>query len=110
MVLLVEPQLREASVERNRTFVGLDVHAWSVTGHALDAETGEVWQRKLTPDPAEMLAWVSTLPGPVKVGYEAGPTGYDLFRFLNEHGVACVVGAPSKLQRPHGDRVKSSPR
>ena len=27
LVLLVEPQLREASVERNRTFVGLDVHA-----------------------------------------------------------------------------------
>jgi hypothetical protein len=25
-----------------RTFVGLDVHAWSVTGHALDANTGEV--------------------------------------------------------------------
>ena len=31
-----------------RTFVGLDVHAWSVTGHGLDAVTGEVWQRKLT--------------------------------------------------------------
>ena len=40
LVLSVEPQLREASVERNRTFVGLDVHAWSVTGHALDAVTG----------------------------------------------------------------------
>ena len=38
-----------------RTFVGLDVHARSVTGHALDAVTGEVWQRKLCPDPGEVL-------------------------------------------------------
>ena len=59
-----------------RTFVGLDVHARSVTGHALDAVTGEVWQRKLCPDPGEVLRWVSGLPGPVKVGYEADPTGY----------------------------------
>jgi len=63
-------------VGNERTFVGLDVHARSVTGHALDAVTGEVWQRKLCPDPEEVLRWVSGLPGPVKVGYEAGPTGY----------------------------------
>lgn len=93
-----------------RTFVGLDVHARSVTGHGLDADTGEVWQRKLTPDPGAVLAWVSQLPGPVKVGYEAGPTGYGLYRFLNDHGVRCVVGAPSKLHRPHGDRVKTDAR
>ena len=100
MVLLVEPQLREASVERNRTFVGLDVHAWSVTGHGLDAVTGEVWQRKLTPDPADILGWVSGMPGPVKVVYEAGPTGFGLYRHLVDHGISCVVAAPSKLQRP----------
>jgi transposase len=42
-------------VENERTFVGLDVHAWSVTGHGLDTVTGQVWQRKLTPDPADVL-------------------------------------------------------
>jgi transposase len=97
-------------VSQNRTFVGLDVHAWSVTGHALDAVTGEVWQRKLTPDPGDVLSWVSGLPGPVKVVYEAGPTGFGLARFLRDHGVGCVVAAPSKLQRPTGDRVKTDAR
>ena len=92
-----------------RTFVGLDVHARSVTGHALDAVTGEVWQRKLCPDPGEVLRWVSGLPGPVKVGYEAGPTGYGLYRCLNDHGTLCVVAA-SKLHRPRGDRVKTDAR
>jgi transposase len=97
-------------VGNERTFVGLDVHARSVTGHALDAVTGEVWQRKLCPDPGEVLRWVSGLPGPVKVGYEAGPTGYGLYRCLNDHGTLCVVAAPSKLHRPHGDRVKTDAR
>jgi transposase len=88
----------------------LDVHAWSVTGHALDGSTGEVWQRKLTPDPGDVFGWVSGLPGPVKVVYEAGPTGFGLARFLRDHGVGCVVAAPSKLQRPTGDRVKTDAR
>ena len=93
-----------------RTFVGLDVHARSVTGHALDAVTGEVWQRELCPDPGEVLRSVSGLPGPVRVGYEAGPTGYGLYGCLNDHGTLCVVAAPSKLHRPHGDRVKTDAR
>ncbi len=94
-------------MERNRTFVGLDVHAWSVSGHGVDAVTGECWQRRLTPDPADIFAWVSGLPGPVKVAYEAGPTGFGLYRHLMERGVWCEVAAPSKLHRPLGDRVKT---
>ncbi len=51
-------------MRNERTFVGLDVHAWSVTGHALDAVTGEVWQRKLSPNPADIWGWLKTLPQP----------------------------------------------
>jgi transposase len=97
-------------VERNRTFVGLDVHAWSVTGHGLDGVTGEVWQRKLTPNPADVWRWLQSLPQPVKVTYEAGPTGFGLARFLQAQGVSCLVAAPSKVQRPWGDRVKTDAR
>ena len=92
-----------------RTSVGLDVHARSVVGAAIDGQTGEVHRRKLTPDRGEILAWVSSLPTPVKVVYEAGPTGFGLARFLLVCGVDCVVAAPSKLQRPAGDRVKTDP-
>ena len=46
----------------------------------------------------------------MKVGYDAGPTGYSLYRHLNDRGVCCVVGAPSKQHRPHGDRVKTDTR
>src|SRR5680860_747383 len=90
-----------------RTSVGLDVHARSVVAAAIDGVTGEVHRRKKAPEFAEILAWVGSLPGPVKVTYEAGPTGFGLARFLAQAGVECVVAAPSKLQRPVGDRVKT---
>jgi transposase len=41
------------------------------------------------------------------VTYEAGPTGFGLSRALSASGIRCVVAAPSKLQRPSGDRVKT---
>lgn len=41
------------------------------------------------------------------VAYEAGPTGFGLYRELTAAGIRCVVAAPSKLQRPCGDRVKT---
>src|SRR5664279_976514 len=42
--------------------------------------------------------------------YEAGPTGFGLARQLTAAGIRCVVAAPSKLQRPPGDRVKTDSR
>ena len=77
---------------------------------ALDGDTGEVFQRRLTPDHGEILAWLGDLPGPVAVTYEAGPTGFGLARSLTAAGIDCVVAAPSKLQRPAGDRVKTDAR
>ena len=94
-----------------RTSVGLDVHARSVVGCGLDGETGEVFERRLTPNHQEILEWVRGLSGPpVAVTYEAGPTGFGLARFLLAAGIVCLVAAPSKLQRPSGDRVKTDTR
>ena len=90
-----------------RTSVGLDVHARSVAAAAIDGVTGELIQAKLTPSSDHIRSWVQDLPGPVAVAYEAGPTGFDLFRSLTEAGIRCVVAAPSKLQKPSGDRVKT---
>ncbi len=90
-----------------RTSVGLDVHARSVVACGLDGDTGELLRARLVPEPPAILAWLKTLPGPVSVVYEAGPTGFGLCRFLLAAGVPCVVAAPSKLQRPSGDRVKT---
>ncbi len=69
--------------------------------------TGELFQAKLPPGNDRILEWVRGVPGPVAVTYEAGPTGFGLYRALTGAGVRCVVAAPSKLQRPSGDRVKT---
>jgi transposase len=97
----------EAPVFSERTSVGLDVHARSVAAAAIDGVTGELKQARLTPAHEHIRSWIRELPGPVAVTYEAGPTGFGLSRVLNDSGIRCVVAAPSKLQRPAGDRVKT---
>ncbi len=94
-------------MERERTSVGLDVHARSVVACGIDDVTGEMFRARLVPQPDAVLGWLGGLPGPVAVVYEAGPTGYGLARLLTSRGIRCVVAAPSKLQRPSGDRVKT---
>ena len=89
------------------TSVGLDVHARSVVAGVLDSVTGELWSRRLPAATQAVLSWVRSLPDPVQVAYEAGPTGFGLARALRAAGVGCVVVAPSKLERPAGDRVKT---
>ena len=93
-----------------RTTVGLDVHARSVVAEGVDWSSGQVFSERLVPDSEVVLAWVTRLPGPVAVTYEAGPTGFGLARAFASAGIRCEVVAPSKLERPPGDRVKTDRR
>ncbi|GAA1865905.1 IS110 family transposase [Brevibacterium marinum] len=90
-----------------RTTIGLDVHARSVIAAALDTHTGELVQRRLTPDFTDITTFITHQPQPAAVVYEAGPAGFGLVRHLTDAGIRCVVAALSKLQRPAGDRVKT---
>ena len=93
-----------------RTSVGLDVHARSVVATAIDTMTGELLRQRLVPTDEAVVDWVRSLPGPAAATYEAGPTGYGLYRSLDSAGIRCEVAAPSKLSRPAGDRVKTDAR
>ena len=42
--------------------------------------------------------------------YEAGPTGFGLYRHLVERGIECVVVAPGLVPQRPGDRIKTDPR
>src|SRR5262249_51843857 len=42
--------------------------------------------------------------------YEAGPTGYGLYRQIKSLGHECIVGAPSLIPKKAGDRVKTNRR
>jgi transposase len=92
------------------TWVGLDVHARSVVGCAIDEAAGEIRTARIGARVEQVVAWVLAQPGPVAACYEAGPTGFGLARALTAAGVRCEVVAPSKLERPAGDRVKTDRR
>jgi transposase len=91
------------------SWVGLDVHARSVVAGVIDQESGEVRSLRVPPGSDATVAWLQTLPAPVRVVYEAGPTGYQLARACAQAGISCVVAAPSKI-RPAADRVKTDRR
>ena len=93
-----------------RTLVGLDVHATKIVAAVLDAETGELQRFAMGGESHGAAGFCAGLAGPVRVAYEAGPTGYGLARELAKRDVACVVAAPSKIPRAPGDRVKTDRR
>ena len=92
------------------TWVGLDVHARKVVAGVLDGGSGELRVLRAPTVIVETAAWLARLPAPVRVAYEAGPTGYGLARACAGLGIACTVAAPSKIPRASGDRVKTDRR
>jgi transposase len=97
-------------VPKVRSWVGLDVHAAKVVACVVDVESGEMMVRRLPGQACEVAAFCAGLAGPVRVAYEAGPTGFALARALRVAGVECVVAAPGKIERPSQDRVKTDVR
>jgi hypothetical protein len=90
------------------TWVGLDVHARKTVAGGLDAVTGAVCTSRAPTLAAETVEWLGGFPAPVRVAYEAGPTGYGLARACTAAGVACTVAAPSKI--PRASQTRSEER
>ncbi len=93
-----------------RTWVGLGVHATTVVACVVDAESGEMIVQRLSGDTSGVVRFCAALPGPTRVAYEAGPTGFGLARALVAVGVDCVIAAPGKIERPAQDKVKGDQR
>ena len=89
------------------TWVGLDVHARSTHAAAIDVTTGELTRARFGQGNQEVVRWLAERPAPLRAVYEAGPTGFALYRAAREQGIAVDVVAPSKTARPSGERVKT---
>ena len=90
--------------------VGLDVNATKIVAAVLDADAGGLQFFGMSSDIGRVAGFCAGLPRPVRVAYEAGPTGYGLARELARRRVECVVAAPSKIPRGPGERVKTDRR
>lgn len=92
------------------TFIGLDVHARSVSAGVLDARTGEVKSCGAPARTAELVTWLQAQGPSLSVAYEAGPTGFGLARACAARKIPCLVAAPSRIPRAPGERVKTDRR
>src|SRR5438876_3287307 len=74
-----------------------------------------VWREELlaertrASDPEAVERALAGWPG-VSCCYEAGPTGFGLYRYLVERGVECRVVAPGLVPSRPGDRIKTDRR
>lgn len=97
------------------TFVGLDVHKNSIdVGIAEDGRDGEV--RHYGTIGGDLLALEKVVRRLLSKGnrlhfvYEAGPCGYEIYRYLSSNGLDCMVVAPSMVPKKSGNRVKTDRR
>jgi len=89
------------------TVAGFDVHARSIAGAAVHVPTGELLRVRFGGGVEAPVAWLRSLPGPVRACYEAGPTGFGLYRAALAAGIGMQVVAPGKTPRGRADRVKT---
>ncbi|PMC33658.1 IS110 family transposase [Bacillus sp. UMB0899] len=94
-------------------FVGLDVSKEKIA--VAIAEEGREEPRYYgmiahTPEAIRKLMKKLGEPHTLRVCYEAGPTGYPLYRLLTSLGVHCEVIAPSLIPKRPGERIKTDRR
>lgn len=95
-------------------WIGIDDHAdkWTIAQYRGEQGAPErEWE--LVPSDSgyrKLIGWLKELKGKVRVVYEAGPCGYELYRRLRRSGLECEVAAPSLTPRKPGDRVKTNRR
>ena len=101
--------------EYSEAFVGFDTaknkHAVAIADGGRDGEVryfGEIDSSPTTV--AKVLGKLSARYPRLHICYEAGPTGYGLYRQVKALGHHCMVVAPSLIPRKPGDRVKTNRR
>ncbi|HEX2609599.1 MAG TPA: IS110 family transposase [Gemmatimonadales bacterium] len=96
-------------------YVGLDVHKdTTVVAIAEGGREGEVRvYGTISSDLHALEKLLRKLGGEgvtLRVVYEAGPTGYVIYRRLQQLGIECLVVAPSRTPQPQGQRQKTDRR
>ena len=96
-------------MSNNVLYVGLDVHKNSIDV-ALAEAGGEIRHYGSIggelKDLEKVIRKLHSKGSELHFAYEAGPCGYQIFRFLKEKNYPCLVAAPALIPRRPGDRIK----
>jgi transposase len=98
-----------------KKYVGLDVSKSKIAVAIADEGRGEARYWGVIAHTKEAVIKLMQQLGKgensqLDVCYEAGPTGYVLYRWLLELNVPCTIVAPSLIPKRAGDRVKTDKR
>ena len=99
-------------MEKGTTYVALDDSKRRIVAGILRPLDTNPELREIPNDPQHVRRLFTRLmrEGSVKACYEAGVSGYDLYRRVTALGVACDVIAPALTPRRPGQRVKTDRR
>jgi len=99
--------------DHSEAFVGLDTS--KLRNAVAVAEAGRTGEVRFLGEiensaaaTAKLVRKLAAQHGHLTFCYEAGPTGYGLYRQITSLGHACIVVAPSLIPRRPGDRVKTN--
>lgn len=96
--------------------VGIDTHKDTNSVCCYDAETDEYkYEHKTKAENANVIKYLRSVEkqeGDVLFvcGYEAGPTGFSLYRALQKEGISCVVIAPTSLKKSASEKKRKNDR
>jgi transposase len=96
---------------KGTTLVVLDDSKRTIVAGTLQPGTTEPELREIPNEP-KLLRRLERLKreGPIEVCYEAGVSGYGLYRQITRLGVSCQVIAPALTPRRPGQRIKTDKR
>lgn len=96
-------------------FIGLDVHKNTITiaiaddGRDSDVKLYGTIDNDMTSLDKFIRKQISS-GAKLRFVYEAGPTGYGIYRHLTGNGLDCSVVAPSMIPKKSGNRIKNDQR
>ncbi len=91
------PDVSSAAPADVKQWIVFDVHKNSLVAGVLPATGGSPEVSRLENTERAIRRFIGRTgdPSTLAVAYEAGPCGYEIYRFLSAIGVACDVIAPS---------------
>jgi len=104
--------MNSVSLSSGLIYLGMDTSKDKIAVGILRSDEKSPDVEMIFNDEASIRRLVGRFPdvSRLRACYEAGPTGFELYRLLTSMGVACEVIAPSLIPKASGDRVKTDRR
>ncbi|EMO96012.1 transposase [Leptospira interrogans str. UI 13372] len=104
----------EGTKVKRKVYVGMDVHKETISFAYLTSKSKDVVkEQQIKHEETRIKKFFRKLEDEgytVECCYEAGVTGYPLYRYLKSLGVNCILVAPGKIPRQSSDKIKTDKR